>query len=55
MRRQEGDRRQYHGKVNFPIIDSDGNEVRYDRRSGRDRRRNEEGRDIAATIMSILN
>jgi hypothetical protein len=50
-----GDRRKATTTPDFPIVDSEGKEVKGERRSGKDRRKNKRGTDIAGRILNILN
>ena len=55
MEQISGDRRKSASPPNFPLVDSKGRRVTYDRRSGDDRRKNKRGTDVASKILKILN
>ena len=48
------DRRQAVKAPVFPLVDSDGNEVRNDRRSGKVRRKNRNHPNIASKILNSI-
>ncbi len=52
MIRDKGDERRKRVKSpSFPMLDSEGNKVSEDRRSGKERRKNNHGDDIAKQII----
>ena len=55
MQPLHGDRRQNNQHLSFPFVDSDGNMVTSERRTGKDRRKNKRGGDVAGKILNILN
>ncbi|MCW8929431.1 MAG: hypothetical protein OQL19_04225 [Gammaproteobacteria bacterium] len=54
MRQTAGERRQNHNDM-FPLMDSDGHKVTSERRSGKDRRKELRGSDIATNILHLLH
>ena len=55
MQTFRGDRRKTNQHSPFPLIDSGGCLVASERRSGKDRRKNKRGEDVAGKILKILN
>ncbi|MDX2505943.1 MAG: hypothetical protein QNL62_15915 [Gammaproteobacteria bacterium] len=55
MKHFKDERRKSEMHQAFPFIDSEGNEVKYDRRRGNSRRRNKQDSDIADKILNIIN
>lgn len=50
-----GDRRKNDQHLLFPLMDSEAHLIMSERRSGKDRRKNRRGSDVAGNILNILN
>jgi hypothetical protein len=55
MTKKQEDRRKAKTDPVFPLIDSEGEWVKSDRRRSKDRRKNYPGDDIASKIIDIIN
>ncbi len=54
MQQAPEDRRQTQTPL-FPLTDSSGHKVEHDRRSGKDRRKERRGSDVARKIINLLH